>query len=634
MSYQVLARKWRPRGFEQMVGQEHVVRALSNALDHDRVHHAFLFTGTRGVGKTSVARIFAKSLNCEQGVSSRPCGDCDACRDIDAGRFVDLIEVDAASRTGVDDTRDLLDNVQYAPAQGRFKVYLIDEVHMFSKSSFNALLKTLEEPPPHVKFLLATTDPQKLPVTILSRCLQFNLRSLSPALITEHLDVIVKREGIECESGALGQIARAADGSIRDALSLLDQAISFGGGRLAATEVADMLGSIDQQHVMSLMAALSARDGRALLDTVAELSALSADYEQVLADLVTLLQRVALVQVAPEAVDDFVADPSDLRRLADSLSPEDVQLFYQIGLIGRRDLPLSPERRGGFEMILLRMLAFMPDDGPGASESVTGPGSVSAAARSGSADRPVATAATPPAATPVAANEPREAGSAAETTPGRRRSGRHGMAKQALANALGAEEVDPSEHRTLAPAPVRSRADAPRPTAAVVPLPTRSEPRVDRIAETPPPDQAPLPVDAEVILPTPGPDGLGDEDWDTLFQALPFKGVSRELASHCVLAACDGERVRLLVASEQAHLLSERTEKGVRQVFEAFLDHPFRLDFEPDNLGERTPAARRAAREAERQRQAEINIEHDPMVQELKQRFGATIRDGSIKPLD
>jgi DNA polymerase-3 subunit gamma/tau len=410
MSYQVLARKWRPRGFEQMVGQDHVVRALSNALDHDRVHHAFLFTGTRGVGKTSVARIFAKSLNCEQGISSRPCGDCGACRDIDAGRFVDLIEVDAASRTGVDDTRDLLDNVQYAPAHGRFKVYLIDEVHMFSKSSFNALLKTLEEPPPHVKFLLATTDPQKLPVTILSRCLQFNLRSLSPGLIAEHLDVIVKQEGVECESGALGQIARAADGSVRDALSLLDQAISFGGGQLAASEVADMLGSIDQHHVMSLMTALSARDGRAVLGTVAELSALSADYERVLADLVTMLQRVALVQVAPEAVDDFVADPADLRRLADSLSPEDVQLFYQIGLIGRRDLPLSPERRGGFEMILLRMLAFRPDDGRGASEPVAGPGSVVANTRPGSADRSVATASTPSAVTPMAANEPGEAG--------------------------------------------------------------------------------------------------------------------------------------------------------------------------------------------------------------------------------
>lgn len=361
MSYQVLARKWRPRTFQELVGQEHVVRALVNALDNDRLHHAFLFTGTRGVGKTTIARILAKALNCEQGVSSIPCGVCAACREIDEGRFVDLIEVDAASRTGVDDTRELLDNVPYAPARGRYKVYLIDEVHMFSRSSFNALLKTLEEPPPHVKFLLATTDPQKLPVTVLSRCLQFNLRRLSPVLISQHLDAVLEREGVAREPAALTLLAQAGDGSVRDALSLLDQAIAFGGGRVALEDVRNMLGAIDQRHVVELLEALAAGDPGAVLQRVADLDRAAPDYQAVLADLISLLQRLALAQVVPGAADDSgLADAETVRRLAAALTPEETQLFYQIALIGRRDLPLSPEPRGGFEMILLRMLCFRP----------------------------------------------------------------------------------------------------------------------------------------------------------------------------------------------------------------------------------------------------------------------------------
>jgi len=361
MSYQVLARKWRPRTFQELVGQEHVVRALVNALDNGRLHHAFLFTGTRGVGKTTIARILAKALNCDQGVSSTPCGVCAACREIDEGRFVDLIEVDAASRTGVDDTRELLENVPYAPARGRYKVYLIDEVHMFSKSSFNALLKTLEEPPPHVKFLLATTDPQKLPVTVLSRCLQFNLRRLSAALISQHLDAILEREAIAREPSALMLLAQAGDGSVRDALSLLDQAIAFGGGRVFLEDVRNMLGAIDQRHVLELLEALATGDASAVLQRVEDMDRTAPDYQAVLADLISLLQRVALAQVAPGAAcDSGLADPETVRRLAVALAPEEVQLFYQIALIGRRDLPLSPEPRGGFEMILLRLLCFRP----------------------------------------------------------------------------------------------------------------------------------------------------------------------------------------------------------------------------------------------------------------------------------
>ncbi len=363
MSYVVLARKWRPKKFSELVGQEHVLRALANALDTGKVHHAFLFTGTRGVGKTTVARILAKSLNCEAGVSSNPCGICAACREIDEGRFVDLIEVDAASRTKVDDTRDLLDNVQYAPTRGRFKVYLIDEVHMLSNHSFNALLKTLEEPPPHVKFLLATTDPQKLPVTVLSRCLQFSLKRLSPALIGGRLRFIAGEEGLHCEAGALEAIARAADGSLRDALSLLDQFVAFGGAELTERNARAMLGTIDRRHVVRLIDALSRGDGSALLAVVREFDQDAPDYDRALVELAGYLQRIAIVQAVPEAArDEESVQDGDLPRLATALTPEDAQLYYQIALIGRRDLNLAPDPRVGFEMTVLRMLAFRPGE--------------------------------------------------------------------------------------------------------------------------------------------------------------------------------------------------------------------------------------------------------------------------------
>jgi len=363
MSYVVLARKWRPKRFAEMVGQEHVLRALSNALDSGRVHHAFLFTGTRGVGKTTVARILAKSLNCETaGVSSNPCGVCAACREIDEGRFVDLIEVDAASRTKVDDTRELLDNVPYAPTRGRFKVYLIDEVHMLSNHSFNALLKTLEEPPPHIKFLLATTDPQKLPVTVLSRCLQFSLKRLPAALIGERLKFIAAAENLAFEPAAVALLARAAEGSMRDALSLLDQLIAFGGGAVNEADARSMLGTIDRGHVARLVDAVARGDGAALLAEVQELDRDAPDYDRALVELSAFLQRVAIVQIVPEAAaHDEEFDSQELKRLAQAISPADAQLYYQIALGGRRDLAMAPEPRVGFEMTLLRMLAFRPD---------------------------------------------------------------------------------------------------------------------------------------------------------------------------------------------------------------------------------------------------------------------------------
>ena len=371
MSYQVLARKWRPRIFSELVGQAHVVRALGNALDNNRLHHAYLFTGTRGVGKTTLARIFAKSLNCEHGVGSTPCGQCSICREIDEGRFVDLLEVDAASRTKVDQTRELLENVPYAPVRGRYKVYLIDEVHMFSDSSFNALLKTLEEPPPHVKFLLATTDPQKVPVTVLSRCLQFNLKRLPLDQIQAYLQDLLKREGIPHEERALLLLAKGADGSMRDALSLLDQAIAFGAGKVLEADVQAMLGSIAQDRVHDLLDALADLDANRVIGLVSELAEMAPDFAGVLQDLLSLLHRIALVQAVPDAMDNSAGDEAQVSALAGKLSPGDVQLFYQIGLIGQRDLPLAPDPRAGFEMVLLRMLAFRPQ-GTGESPAARG----------------------------------------------------------------------------------------------------------------------------------------------------------------------------------------------------------------------------------------------------------------------
>ena len=380
MSYQVLARKWRPRSFQDMVGQSHVLKALTNALDQDRLHHAYLFTGTRGVGKTTLARILAKCLNCDTGVSSTPCGTCNACVAIDEGRFVDLIEVDAASRAKVEETRDLMDNVQYAPSSGRYKVYLIDEIHMFSNHSFNALLKTLEEPPPHVKFLLATTEPKKLPVTILSRCLQFNLSHLTNEQIAKQVEMILGQENIEYDSASTELIARGAAGSMRDALSLLDQAIAYGGGTLEETQVRAMMGTIDSADLNGLIQALIDADPEALLDTIETIALQSPDFDALLAELLSLLQKIAIIQILPSDSSNPIKDNSVLVDFANAMNKEDAQLYYQIGMMGRKDLYLAPDVKSGFEMVMIRMLAFRPLAG---NEVVSKPQTLKPASRPG-----------------------------------------------------------------------------------------------------------------------------------------------------------------------------------------------------------------------------------------------------------
>ena len=359
MNYQVLARKWRPSNFTQVVGQDHVVKSLLNALQHDRLHHAYLFTGTRGVGKTTIARILAKAINCENLQAYNPCGECNVCRSLDEGRFMDLIEVDAASRTKVEDTRDLLDNAQYAPNFGRYKVYLIDEVHMLSGHSFNALLKTLEEPPPHVKFLLATTDPQKIPVTVLSRCLQFNLKRLLPGQIFTQMQDILSQEHIESEPLALQLLARAADGSMRDGLSLLDQAIVYGAGKVKADEVSAMLGTVAQQPVEDILNALADNDAQAILNKIDEIANIHSDFSSVLQQILQILHRIALAQQIPNVV-EHEFDKGLILALSQRFLPEDVQLYYQIALHGQKDLDITPDSRMGFEMVMLRMLAFKP----------------------------------------------------------------------------------------------------------------------------------------------------------------------------------------------------------------------------------------------------------------------------------
>nr|WP_295540774.1 DNA polymerase III subunit gamma/tau [uncultured Thiohalocapsa sp.] len=603
MTYQVLARKWRPRAFADLVGQGHVVQALSNGLERGQLHHAYLFTGTRGVGKTTLARILAKTLNCEQGVGPTPCGTCATCQEIDGGRFVDLIEVDAASRTKVDQTRELLDNVPFAPVRGRYKVYLIDEVHMFSASSFNALLKTLEEPPEHVKFVLATTDPQKLPATVLSRCLQLHLKRLLPEQIEGRFRQVLAAEGIDCDDASLGLLARAADGSMRDGLSLLDQAIAFGGGRLQADDVRRMLGTHTGDLVPALVAALAAGDGERVLAEVDRLMELTPDFAAVLTELITLLHRIALAQQVPTSVAADHPDAETLRRLAAALPAEDVQLFYQVLLTGQRDLPLAPDPRTGFEMVLLRALAFRParadDDAGGGAGGAGGAGGGGGPAGDGPA---VSTTVTSPRAETRAAPV----------------HGARPAANAAVANA--AAGIDPAAGQAGAsqPAVAATRAQsAPRTAAGAMPAPALRD----------------------------------ADDWHRLVASLPLEGLTRQLATHCALASWDGRTLRLSLAASLANLRASGAEQRLAAALAAGLggEVALRIDVtqadgdagaapaqQPTGaqLLAETPAGREARSAAERVAAAEATMDTDAVASALKRRFGADWVPGSIRPND
>lgn len=605
MSYLVLARKWRPKRFAQLVGQEHVVRALSNALDTGRVHHAFLFTGTRGVGKTTIARIFAKSLNCETGTGAEPCGTCSACTEIDAGRFVDLLEIDAASHTGVDNIRELIDNAQYMPSRGRTKVYLIDEVHMLSKPAFNALLKTLEEPPEHVKFLLATTDPDKLPVTVLSRCLQFNLKRLDEAQIHGQMARILQAEDIAFEDGAIVQLAHAADGSLRDGLSLLDQAIAYTGGRLESALVGDMLGTVDRAQVGALLDALAAGDGEALMGTVETLSTFSPDYGAVLEALAAALHRIQLRQLVPQLAGGAGQGGSEHSEaaVAEAVDPTLVQLWYQMAVNGRRDLALAPSARVGFEMSLLRMLAFEPDADAGATPAAAGGG------------RPAAPSARPPATDGPA---PRRK---APPNP----LGQSGQARVAEVDAPGdpVHAPEPTAHE----APVRPQPLArpqPRPQAAAcAPEPAPSQP--------PPSARDPAPPAADAAAPA----LATAADWVALVRRLGLRGPVAMLAEHAGFVGFHGGQLTLALSPSDGHLRSDRLVDQLAGAVAAVLGGPVQVRF-----GEQAPDAEHTVhahnqREANTRRsEAEAGFLADPVVSRLVREHGASVVPDSIRPIE
>ncbi|MDB2480390.1 DNA polymerase III subunit gamma/tau [Porticoccaceae bacterium] len=576
MSYQVLARKWRPRSFAEMAGQEHVLQALINALDNDRLHHAYLFTGTRGVGKTTIGRILSKCLNCETGISSVPCGECSSCTEIAEGRFIDLIEVDAASRTGVDDMRDLLDNVQYAPSRGRFKIYLIDEVHMLSKSSFAALLKTLEEPPAHVKFLFATTDPQKLPITVLSRCLQFNLKNLSPERITQHLQFVLGEEAVPFEEAALWSLARAADGSMRDALSLTDQAIGHGGGQINEADVSSMLGTIERSYVVDICTALTGGTGTDVLAAISRMAEQAPDYDQALSDVLSIWHQVAILQTVPEALDKGVGNYSELLNLAAVASKEDVQLFYQICLLGRKDLHLAPDLKSGFEMVMLRALAFRPDANPPVREASSAPA-------------------------------PQEAES------------------QVKKPEAAAPEAQPPVAELAAAEPPESQ---PQQSSAAVEM--DSPPwEVAAIDKAQVPEQIQEPRAQKISL-----QDFTPEKWIEIRKQLSIGASLGEIASHCLYKGRDGSQLQFLIDNNQTSLYDTAHQQTLGEALSDYFAEPVTVAITFGVAEQETPRDADTREKAERLAQAVDSLNSDPSVIKFKQLFDGHLNEQSVRPID
>jgi DNA polymerase-3 subunit gamma/tau len=572
MSYQVLARKWRPKSFETLVGQDHVVRALSNALAQNRLHHAYLFTGTRGVGKTTIARILAKSLNCEMGITATPCGVCNACVEIDRGRFVDLIEVDAASNTQVDAMRDLLDNAQYAPTSGRFKVYIIDEVHMLSKSAFNAMLKTLEEPPAHVKFILATTDPQKVPVTVLSRCLQFNLRQMATTSIISHLQNILDAEKIPFEIPALHLIARAAAGSMRDALSLTDQAIAYGSQQVGESEVRNMLGTVDQSYLYHIIEALLKSNGQALMEQAKSMEARSFSFETALSDLAQIFQQIAMFQAVPETLADDMPERSILQNFAQRISAEDLQLYYQIACLGRRDLGLAPDAFAGFTMTLLRMLSFTPNQ-----------------------PQPQPNVKTTPATSQV---NLKNSSSIASTQP---------SAAKAL---LQSKQYSESKQEIAE-------------TSRTIDAPSKQEP-VMQEAVSQQPEQVTAEHSINELM-------TFDGNWRQLLSQLKL-GITKPLAEHCELVNFDENKLSLRVPESKKELLNRQYQEKLSSQISQHFGRKITLEFHVGST-DNTPAQQIRQEKAEAQSNAESAIRQDTFVQKLMHEFDATIIPNSIKPV-
>ena len=569
MSYQVLARKWRPGTFAEMVGQQHVLQALVNALESGRLHHAYLFTGTRGVGKTTVARILAKCLNCDLGVTAVPCGECGACAEIAEGRSVDLIEVDAASKTKVEDTRELLENVQYTPTRARYKIYLIDEVHMLSNHSFNALLKTLEEPPPHAMFLLATTDPQKLPATVLSRCLQFNLKNMQPEQIVSHLEHVLAAEDISADPDALALIARAAEGSMRDALSLTDQAIAYGEGRLQGADVAEMLGTVDRGRVLDLIAAILDEDAPAVLSLVANIAEHAPDYVSTLDELSSILHQMTVAQMVPDAIDTSWPDQARIVELAARATIDDTQLFWQMAVSGRRDVHLASSARAGLEMILLRMIAFRP---------------ATVIHSEAAAGAPPAKKPEPPAA-PVAS---------------RAEKSRHSPALTSV--PAGKSSTPPKPSRRLTSGNSES-----------------SEARAASIE--------PAPVSPSCAL-----TDLTTDQWPAIFEQLRFGGILHNIALNLELSARSEGQLHFVIAPSDATLLNERHAAQLTQALRQQVDASIVATILIDSHRGHTPAGRRAALAAASLADAEQAIASDDALHTLMRAFDGEIIPGSIRP--